>query len=70
MPIYEYVCQDCQARFETIISAAKADTVVCPTCQGKTRRLMSAPFGVRGEAMGLPPGYSGPSFTPPPSTVT
>jgi putative FmdB family regulatory protein len=43
MPIYEYVCQDCQYKFETIRSMKDADAPInCEHCQsGKTSRAIS-----------------------------
>ncbi len=36
MPIYEYVCQDCQTSFEMIRSFQKADTdLTCVKCQSE-----------------------------------
>lgn len=34
MPVYEYVCRDCQKAFEIVrpISAAQATDVKCPAC--------------------------------------
>lgn len=35
MPIYEYACQDCQAKFEVIRSIKDADSPLnCEQCQG------------------------------------
>ena len=42
MPIYEYRCDDCDARFEKIV-LREPDVVECPDCAGrKTQRLISA----------------------------
>jgi putative FmdB family regulatory protein len=32
MPIYEYVCKDCKAHFETLVSLTSAETVKCKKC--------------------------------------
>ena len=45
MPIFEYECQDCGARFELIAAsrAAKPDSPECPECQGtRTAAMVSA----------------------------
>jgi putative FmdB family regulatory protein len=36
MPVYEYVCRDCQKAFEIVrpISEAQATDVKCPVCGG------------------------------------
>lgn len=43
MPIYEYICQDCQAEFELIRSIKEADSALnCIQCQGeKIQRKIS-----------------------------
>jgi putative FmdB family regulatory protein len=42
MPIYEFECEGCGARFEELV-AAGAERVACPGCGcERTRRLLSA----------------------------
>ena len=42
MPLYEYQCLDCSARFERLCSAARSDEAECAACGGaRTRRLLS-----------------------------
>lgn len=42
MPLYEYRCADCDARFEKLTRFTQADAVSCPTCGGThARRLIS-----------------------------
>ncbi len=43
MPLYEYQCQKCRARFERIERASTQHDGVCPTCGGAAHRLLSAP---------------------------
>jgi putative FmdB family regulatory protein len=43
MPLYEYECYLCGHRFERILRVADASDVTCPKCDGKVRRLLSAP---------------------------
>jgi putative FmdB family regulatory protein len=51
MPLYEYYCSDCQARFELLVGHQHADEVVCTKCHGeKTRRLLSMFSAKRGNA--------------------
>lgn len=54
MPLYEYRCADCDARFEKLTSFEKADNGIrCPECGGThPRRLISvfASFSPSGEA--------------------
>jgi putative FmdB family regulatory protein len=45
MPIYEYLCEKCERRFEKLVRSAGAD-VSCPDCRSpKVRRLFSV-FGL------------------------
>ncbi len=42
MPIFEYVCEDCEKTFETLVLDT-GETVVCPGCESaRLRRLISA----------------------------
>jgi len=42
MPIYEYQCSSCEARFEELLSPSTKPSPPCPTCGSKdVRRLMS-----------------------------
>jgi putative FmdB family regulatory protein len=43
MPLYEYECESCGARFEVIQKFADAPVETCRTCPGKVHRLLSAP---------------------------
>jgi putative FmdB family regulatory protein len=41
VPIYEYVCLDCQEQFETLVLGSDEE-VTCPSCQSdKLERAMS-----------------------------
>lgn len=44
MPVYEYLCQSCQTKFELLRTFSQADhDTVCPRCQGgQARRLISS----------------------------
>ena len=41
MPIYEYVCDDCQTHFEKIVFN-KTQEIACPSCASK-RKLFASP---------------------------
>ncbi len=43
MPLYEYQCQHCSARFERIEKASALKDGQCPECGGDARRLIGAP---------------------------
>jgi len=45
MPIFEYKCQDCGARFEKIVSSAPAG-VLCKKCQSANVEKMLSVFAV------------------------
>ena len=49
MPLYEYYCSDCRAKFELLVSHKYADDVVCAKCHGEhVRRLLSVFASPRG----------------------
>jgi putative FmdB family regulatory protein len=49
MPLYEYYCSNCQAKFELLVSHQHADDVVCmKCCSDKVRRLLSVFASPRG----------------------
>jgi putative FmdB family regulatory protein len=43
MPIFEFVCTECEESFEDLVlSLSKVDEVVCPSCGGdKVKKKMS-----------------------------
>jgi len=42
MPIFEFSCQDCETRFETLVLSS-SERVSCPNCQGeRLQKLISA----------------------------
>lgn len=44
MPIYEYVCSDCDHTFETLQKMSEAPLSVCPACdQPSLKKKISAP---------------------------
>ena len=43
MPLYEYQCDACGHRFETIQKFSDAPLEVCPKCGGPVHKLQSAP---------------------------
>jgi putative FmdB family regulatory protein len=43
MPLYEYQCESCGARFELIRKFSDPPVETCPTCQGPVRKLVSSP---------------------------
>jgi len=43
MPIYEYQCESCSARFERIQKFSDPPETVCPTCGGHVLKLPSSP---------------------------
>lgn len=60
MPIYEYICQDCQREFEKLVRSSDA-APVCPHCASSTlARKLSAFAAVTGGSQGAPtPGPCG-----------
>jgi putative FmdB family regulatory protein len=43
MPIYEYQCNQCNERHETIQKFSDAPLTVCPHCGGEMKKLISSP---------------------------
>jgi putative FmdB family regulatory protein len=43
MPIYEYICEDCQTHFEKIV-LNKTQEIACPKCAGKKNTLQISVF--------------------------
>lgn len=43
MPLYEYECESCEARFEKIQKFSDPLIEVCPKCGGKVNKLPSSP---------------------------
>jgi putative FmdB family regulatory protein len=53
MPLYEYVCQECEHAFETL--AFDGETIDCPQCQGhRLERVWSVPAKPKSEGQTLP----------------
>jgi putative FmdB family regulatory protein len=51
MPLYEYGCRECGARFERLQSFSDTDPVSCPACgTADARRLLSVIAGMTGRA--------------------
>jgi putative FmdB family regulatory protein len=47
MPIYEYVCDDCQAQFEKIV-INKQQEISCPKCASKKATIQLSVFATAG----------------------
>ena len=43
MPIYEYVCDDCKARYEKIVTASNGKAE-CPKCGSKSSTIQFSTF--------------------------
>lgn len=50
MPIFEYVCRECEHHFEAIVLGAK--TPKCPNCESKKLDQQLSRFAVRGKSSG------------------
>lgn len=57
MPMYEYECPSCEARFDRLSTVAEAERAPCPRCgEAHTRRLLSVIAGMIGRAPEPAPG--------------
>ncbi len=43
MPIYEYVCDDCETQFERIV-LNRSQEIACPKCAGKKNTIQLSVF--------------------------
>lgn len=59
MPIYEYICEDCQAEFEKIV-INKQQEITCPKCAGTRNKIQLSVFATANGAGGS---SKGPSFS-------
>jgi putative FmdB family regulatory protein len=57
MPIFEYVCRNCQATFETLMLPGERETPACPQCGGKDAQKLMSAGAVRPH--GIPSGSGG-----------
>jgi putative FmdB family regulatory protein len=46
MPTYVYQCKECGLEFEKYHSITKRPIIKCPSCKGKTKRLISGGGGI------------------------
>lgn len=51
MPLYQYVCEKCEVVVELLRSIKDTDTPGCPSCGGKTEKLISSPglYEIKGD---------------------
>ena len=62
MPIFEYVCRECDHHFEAIVMGSKA--AKCPKCESKKLDQQLSRFAVQGKAgESFNPGSAGPCGT-------
>jgi putative FmdB family regulatory protein len=52
----DYECKKCKHVFEEMTNTNSDSAVLCPSCKGKTVRLMSAPL-INWRAMGIDPAF-------------
>lgn len=65
MPVYEYICDDCQNKFEKRVSFSQAEkTPLCPECgREHTHKLLST-FALGGQSLGSRRGTANVSSSP------
>jgi putative FmdB family regulatory protein len=63
MPAYEYLCDECDCRFEKRQKMSDAAVELCPECGGHVRRLISGGAGAitrgRSQQTAAPPSAPG-----------
>lgn len=59
MPMYEFMCAECESEFETLVpSADSVSSVACPTCSSRKVHKKLSLFGVAaGKASGPDSSY-------------
>ena len=63
MPIYEYVCDECQTHFEKIVFN-KTQEIACPKCAGKKNSIQLSVFSsANGSSSNGASGKPSPSFS-------
>ena len=58
MPIFEYICQECQHEFEALVFGK--DKAVCPKCQSKRLAPQLSVFAVSAKSSAAPSTSAGP----------
>jgi putative FmdB family regulatory protein len=58
MPIYEYICEDCQEHFEKIV-INKQQEITCPKCSSKKATIQLSVFATAGGSNPGPSSSSG-----------
>jgi len=60
MPIYEYICEECNERFEKIV-INKQQQISCPKCSSKKAAIQLSVFATTGSGNSSAPssGFSG-----------
>jgi len=54
MPIYEYICSDCDLKFELLRSLSQANEATsCPQCHNEAKRILSSFNAFSGGAEGV-----------------
>ncbi|MEW5724647.1 MAG: zinc ribbon domain-containing protein [Thermodesulfobacteriota bacterium] len=43
MPLFEYICQDCENRFEALVLSSEEE-VLCPACESQRLEKLFSPF--------------------------
>ena len=59
VPIYEYVCMECESHFEELVRNGEQPD--CPDCSSADVRKQFSVFARQGAGSGEQPGYGGPS---------
>ena len=53
MPLYEYLCSDCDEKFDRLVSFSQSDNMECPNCKSPdTKKLISTFATIGGGSSG------------------
>lgn len=61
MPVYDFTCDDCGGRFETLLPAASAPDPDCPQCGNRMRRRLATGVALLGRARTPPHASAAPT---------
>jgi putative FmdB family regulatory protein len=63
MPIFEYICKECDHQFEALVMGKNSDKAVCPKCQSRKLKPQLSVFAVSagsGKSAAAPSRAAGP----------
>jgi putative FmdB family regulatory protein len=73
MPIYDFLCRDCEHRYDDLVAASDVDTQSCPECASSDVVKLYSPFAAMSNstagATPVPVGCGGGACLPGPASA-